>query len=42
MSWYDFDLAFDLAVVIMTFKILSGLYLGNNRCRKLIHGSDIG
>ena len=27
MSWCDLDLTFDLAVVILTFKILSGLYL---------------
>ena len=28
MSWYDLDLTFDLAVVTLTSKILSGLYLG--------------
>ena len=27
-SWYDLDLTFDLAVVTLTFNILSGLYLG--------------
>ena len=40
MSWSDLDLAFDLAVVTLTYKILSGLYLGNHR--KLILGGDIG
>ena len=39
MSWPDLDLTFDLAVVTLTSKILSGLYLGN---RKLILGRDIG
>ena len=33
---------FDLAVVTLTFKILSGLYLKTVRCRKLILGRDIG
>ena len=42
MSWSDLDLTFDLARVTLTYKILSGLYLGNIRCRKLIHGRDIG
>ena len=28
-SWCDLDLTFDFAVVTLTFKILSGLYLGN-------------
>ena len=28
-SWSDFDLTFDLAVVTLSLKILSGLYLGN-------------
>ena len=41
-SWSDLDLTFDLAVVTLTYKILSGLYLGNVRCRKLILGMDIG
>ena len=27
-SWCDLVLTFDIAVVSMTFKILSGLYLG--------------
>ena len=26
-SWCDLDITFDLAVVILTFEILSGLYL---------------
>ena len=29
MSWYDLDLTFDLAVVTLIFKILSGIYLGS-------------
>ena len=29
MSWSDLDLTFDLAVVTLSLKILSGLYLGN-------------
>ena len=29
MSWCDLDLTFDLAEVTLTYKILSGLYLGN-------------
>ena len=28
-SWSDLDLTFDLAVVTLTYKMLSGLYLGN-------------
>ena len=28
-SWSDLDLTFDLAVVTLSLKILSGLYLGN-------------
>ena len=28
-SWSDLDVTFDLAVVIFTYKILSGQYLGN-------------
>ena len=31
MSWYDPDLTFDLAVVTLTYKILSGLYLENRK-----------
>ena len=34
MSWCDIDLAFDHAVLTLTYKILSGLYLENVRCRK--------
>ena len=30
-SWYDLDLIFDLAVVTLTYKTLSGLYLGNRK-----------
>ena len=28
-SWCDLDLTFYLAIVTLTYKILSGLYLGN-------------
>ena len=28
-SWFNLDLTFNFAVVTLTFKILSGLYLGN-------------
>ena len=28
-SWSDLDLTFDLAIVTLTYKILSRLYLGN-------------
>ena len=31
ISWCDFDLTFDLAVVTLTSKILSALYLGNRK-----------
>ena len=42
MSWYDLDLTFDLVIVTLTYKILSRLYLGTVRCRKLLLGRDIG
>ena len=29
LSWCDLDLTFDLAIMTLTFKILSGLYLGS-------------
>ena len=31
MSWSDLNLTFDLAVVTLTLKILSGLYLSNRK-----------
>ena len=31
ISWCDLDLIFDLAVVTLTYKILSGLYLCNRK-----------
>ena len=31
MSWCDLDLTFDVAVVTLIYKILSGLYLGNHK-----------
>ena len=30
-SWSNLDLTFDLAVVTLSLKILSGLYLGNHK-----------
>ena len=30
-SWFDLDLTFDLAVVTLSLKILSGLYLRNHK-----------
>ena len=41
MSWCDLDLAFDLAVLTMSFRILSGI-LNSVRCRRLTLGMDIG
>ena len=41
MSWCDLDLTFDLAIVTLTYKILSGL-LNSVRCRRLTLGRDIG
>ena len=29
--WRDLDVTFDLAVVTLTYKILSGVYLGNRK-----------
>ena len=31
MSWCDLDLTFDLAIVTLTVKIFSGLYLRNSK-----------
>ena len=31
MSWFELDLTFDLVVVTLTYKILSGLYLRNGK-----------
>ena len=31
MSWCDLDLTFDLAIVTLTVKIFSGLYLRNRK-----------
>ena len=35
MSWYELDLTFDLAVVTLTYKILSRLYLGNRKVKEV-------
>ena len=40
--WCDLDLTFDLAVVTLTYKILSRLYIGTVRCRKFVLYRDIG
>ena len=42
MLWCDLSFTFDLAVVTLTYKILSGLYLETIRYRKLILGRDFG
>ena len=34
-SWCDLDLIFDLAIVTLTYKILSGLYLGNRKVQEV-------
>ena len=34
-SWVDLDLTFDLAVVALSLKILSGLYLKNRKVEKV-------
>ena len=34
-SWCDLDLMFDLAMMTWTYKILSGLYLGNCKVQKV-------
>ena len=34
-SWCDLDLTFDLAVVILTYKSLSGLYLRNCKVQEV-------
>ena len=41
-SWCDLNLAFHLALVTLSFKILSGLYLGKCKCRRLMLDRDIG
>ena len=40
-SWCDLDLTFDLVVLTMSFKILSGL-MNSVGCRRLNLGGDIG
>ena len=42
LSCCDLDSTFELAIVTLTFKIQSGVQLGNRRCKKLILGRDIG
>ena len=39
--WCDLDLTFDLVILTMSFKILSGL-LNSVRCKRLTLGGDIG
>ena len=34
-SWCDPDLTFDLAIVTLTYKLLSGLYLGSRNVWKI-------
>ena len=43
MSSVNLDLTFDLVIVAMSFKILSGLFfLDSITCRRLTVGGDIG
>ena len=35
MSWCDLDLTFDLVIVTMSFKFLSGLFLGFHKQLKI-------
>ena len=35
MSWCDRDLTFDLAIMTLTYKILSRLYLGNCKVQEV-------
>ena len=35
MSWCYLDLTFDLAVVTLSLKILSGLYIGNRKVQEV-------
>ena len=42
MSWCDFDLSFDLAVVTLNYKSCPGYISDSVRCRKLILSRDIG
>ena len=41
ISWCDLDLTFDLTILTMIFKILSGL-LNSIKYRRLTLGRDIG
>ena len=34
-SWCDLDLTFDLAVVTLTYKILSGPFLGRRKVQEV-------
>ena len=42
VPWCDFDLAFDLAIVTLTFKILADYISEIVRRRKLLLSTDIG
>ena len=39
-SFSDLDLTFDLVMVTMSFKILSGYFLDSMRCRRLTLDKD--
>ena len=41
MLWCDLDMTFDLAVMALTYKILSGV-LNSICCRRLTLGKNIG
>ena len=40
-SWFDLDLTFDLAVVTLSLKILSRLYLGHHKLKKVLSDLDL-
>ena len=42
MSWYDLDLTFDLALVMLIYKNFLGYISETIRCKKLTFGRDIG
>ena len=34
-SWHNLDLTFDLAIVTLTYKTLSGVYFGNRKVQEV-------
>ena len=35
MSWFDLDLTFDLAIMTLTYKLFSGLYVRNSKVQEV-------